>query len=113
MKKNIILGLIAGAVLFTGCSQKNCNIGSDYSSYHDKCVVTNSELKAVVESTVCLEDKCKSVVVDERNRKFQIDTDKDVSVGDDVSVIVYTQPIPDEETVKAQLPIKNENDTNN
>lgn len=94
-KKNILSALTGGLLLLlsTGCATKECNIGSAYSMQHDKCVVTNTELKAVVSSVACVGDKCKTVVIDERNREFTIDTTDKVKVGDKISLILYTNPL--------------------
>lgn len=84
------MGLV---MVLSGCSYKECNIGSAYSGQHDKCVVTNVDLKAVVESVVCLEGKCKAVIVDERNRIFNVETDQEIKVGDSVSLVLFTDPL--------------------
>lgn len=97
--RKILLNLVAGALsigVLSGCAMKDCNIGSIYSSQHDKCVVTNSELKAVVSSVACVADKCKTTVTDERNREFTIDTDSKVKIGDEISLILYTKPLVDQ-----------------
>lgn len=98
--KSIIKTVCVGAglvMLLSGCSYKECNIGSAYSGQHDKCIVTNVDLKAVVESVVCLEGKCKAVIVDERNRTFSVETDQEVKVGDSISLVLFTDPLVNSE----------------
>lgn len=89
-KKISLLFLPIIAALSTGCAKYNCEPGSNYNESYNKCVVlANGELKATVESKECNETKCTGVILDERNRKIKIDIDKNINVGDQVSIVLY------------------------
>lgn len=81
------------ALFSTGCAKYNCEPGSNYNETYNKCVVlANGELKATVESKECsTEGKCTGVILDERNRKIKIDIDKNINIGDQVSIILYKE----------------------
>lgn len=89
-KKGLLL--ISFISLFsTGCAKYNCEPGSNYNELYDKCIVTaNGDLKAVVQSKECSNDgKCTGTILDERNRKIKIDLEKNINVGDQISIVLY------------------------
>lgn len=104
MKKIITLVSLVSAFFISGCStaevkQKQnqvlfkgpltCKDGSKYSKVHDKCVVMNFELNGVIESKECNESLCSAIVLDERSRRIKIEADKNINVGDQVSIVLF------------------------
>ena len=97
MKKNISIAIFASALLFSGCAGKEllepkefkCEDNSVYSSIHNKCLVMNEDIKGVVESKECIENKCSAIVLDERSRRIKIEANDNLNIGDTVSIVLF------------------------
>ena len=100
MKKEIyIIPVLLFGFLFSGCAEtqakpkvvKVCNIGvMSYDKKH--CLLTDKPLLAVVQS-VKFNNKLYNVVLsDERGRKFHIEIDKKVFIGDIININLYKNP---------------------
>lgn len=100
MKKNISIAIFASALLFSGCAGKQlteikepkelkCEDNSVYSSIHNKCLVMNEDIKGVVESKECVDNKCSAVVLDERSRRIKIEANDNLNIGDTVSIVLF------------------------
>lgn len=94
MKKNISITIFASAILFSGCAAKQslelkCEDNSVYSAVHDKCIVMNGDIKGVVESKECLDNKCSAIVLDERSRRIKVEANNNLNIGDSVSIVLF------------------------
>lgn len=96
MKKIIKSGILvaAASLFFVGCAgnQPKCVPGSQFSGDHNKCVVTNIDLKAVVKSKTCENHVCTGVILDERGRHIKVSLEETAEVGDTVTVVLYKSP---------------------